>query len=645
MVARSCEPQIRYDLAAGTGSDPYTGLDRFGRVIDLLWRNYGTSEDVVRIKHGYDRAGNRLYREDPLALAHGVDMDEAYRYDGLYQLKTFTRGALSAQKTAIAAPTFRQTWDFDATGNWSRFREDRDADGKWDLDQTRQHNAANEITAIDASVGDLWISPTHDRAGNMLRIPQPNDPTKQFTLKWDAWNRLVRVSDAESTVAEYSYDGRNYRILKRVYRDPSDPLTLLTFPLSHYTYHTNDWRVIEDHSTTESPAPRPESLAAGSQHIWGLRYIDDLILRDRNADGVATTGTYGLAASGLEERLYALQDPNWNMVAISGTDGAVVERYRYAAYGKCQTLHAEFTDRSGTARDWSSLYTGRESDRETELYYYRARFYDAITGQFVARDPLGYPDGDANARRYLASRPTVRNDPLGLAVDLNVPCRTLTQSTIWLSFDDCTADQRRTLSDRMCAAAQGAGKAVDEIGTVSEFYGEGAPVYAEHRAIVNRVLPYLNAYFGTPTGEQNPGGFRAVGHVGKSDLVRIAATMATVSSAFYGRIGLECECSCSGDLSLYVYSGPVIGFLTGSDIHVCPRFWNLEARRQSARLLHEISHYYAGTEDFGYVDVPGGVTHAPQMSNPSREGRIELCSAELIQNAATYEAVYYALFL
>jgi RHS repeat-associated protein len=414
MVASSCEPQIRYDLAAGTGSDPYTGLDRFGRVVDLLWRNCGTAEDAVRIKHGYDRAGNRLYREDPVALTHGVDMDEGYTYDGLYQLKTFTRGALSAAKTAIAAPTFRQAWDFDATGNWSRFREDKDADAKWDLDQTRQHNAANEITAIEASVGDLWISPTHDRAGNMLRIPQPKVPTKQFALKWDAWNRLVRVSDVESTVAEYAYDGRNYRIVNRVYRDPSDPLSVLAFPLSHHAYYSSDWRLLEERLGTVAAADR--------QHVWGLRYIDDLILRDRNADGDSPTGAYGLTASGLEERLYALQDPNWNVVAISGTDGTIAERYSYAAYGKCGVLHAEFTDRSGTAWDWSSLYTGREFDGEAGLYYYRARNYGPELGTFHSSDPIQYKSKDVNLYRYVRNSPIHRVDPMGLT---SYPCSPL----------------------------------------------------------------------------------------------------------------------------------------------------------------------------------------------------------------------------
>jgi hypothetical protein len=50
------EPDLRMDLAHGGGSDPYDGpMDRFDRVTDLLWYDYGASEDAERILHGYDR--------------------------------------------------------------------------------------------------------------------------------------------------------------------------------------------------------------------------------------------------------------------------------------------------------------------------------------------------------------------------------------------------------------------------------------------------------------------------------------------------------------------------------------------------------------------------------------------------------------
>jgi RHS repeat-associated protein len=39
---------------------------------------------------------------------------------------------------------------------------------------------------------------------------------------------------------------------------------------------------------------------------------------------------------------------------------------------------------------------GRELDRETGLYYYRARYYDPKVGRFISEDPIGFSAGDTN---------------------------------------------------------------------------------------------------------------------------------------------------------------------------------------------------------------------------------------------------------
>ena len=48
-------------------------------------------------------------------------------------------------------------------------------------------------------------------------------------------------------------------------------------------------------------------------------------------------------------------------------------------------------------------FTGREYDPETGLYYYRARYYDASTGRFISKDPIGFYGGDTNLYRYVDS--------------------------------------------------------------------------------------------------------------------------------------------------------------------------------------------------------------------------------------------------
>jgi YD repeat-containing protein len=244
------EPQVKLDYTF----ENYGGFDRFGRIVDQRWQNYATTTDLDRYQYGYDRAGNRTYRRNMTT----TERDEYYTYDGLNRLIRADRGNLDATKLRIVGlPEHQESWSLDPTGNWSGYRQ-RDA-GRTVLDHARAHNAANEVLGFAASVGASWSSPTHDRAGNMTQLPKPADPTEPLTLRWDAWNRLVKVSDAVGVVSEYSYDGRKYRILNRVYRDPSDPLSALSSPLARHFYHNTRWQAIEERVGDSPPRQSAQS--------------------------------------------------------------------------------------------------------------------------------------------------------------------------------------------------------------------------------------------------------------------------------------------------------------------------------------------------------------------------------------------------
>ena len=64
------------------------------------------------------------------------------------------------------------------------------------------------------------------------------------------------------------------------------------------------------------------------------------------------------------------------------------------------------------------LFTGRELDSETLLYYYRARTYDPVQGRFKQLDPIGYADG-WNLYSYVTSSPTNWTEPSGLQANIN----------------------------------------------------------------------------------------------------------------------------------------------------------------------------------------------------------------------------------
>jgi len=390
------QPDVRYDLAHGAGSDPYDGpVDRFGRVTDLLWYDYGASADLLRFKHGYDRASNRLYREE----ADTSDLDQLYSYDDVNRLVQSEEGTLSLGKDSISSLNFKQQWSLDATGNWSAFKEDDDGDSTWDLEQTRTSNAVNEITDVSETTGPGWITPAYNRAGNMTTIPRPADPTQSYAATYDAWNRLVKLEEGQNTVAEYAFDGAKRLVVRKKYAPGSLSQT-------RHFYHTAAWQTIEE---------RLESggnilSTADRQFTWGLRYIDDLVCRTVNS-----------------VHDYAYQDANWNVVLSSSALARVV----YEPYGQ---IRSTCPAASGDLDAWQHYFAGYRRDEDTGLYLVRHRVYQPELGCWVQRDPIGFAAGDVNRHRYVLNVPTRLVDSTGL-VPITCRCKAVSYGGFQGSVD------------------------------------------------------------------------------------------------------------------------------------------------------------------------------------------------------------------
>ncbi|QDU60279.1 tRNA(Glu)-specific nuclease WapA precursor [Planctomycetes bacterium Pan216] len=87
--------------------------------------------------------------------------------------------------------------------------------------------------------------------------------------------------------------------------------------------------------------------------------------------------------------------------------GAIVNHIDYSAFG---TILAQ-TDTSMGDRIG---FTGREIDNGTQLYYYRARFYNSSMGRFISMDPISFAGHQTNLYTYVANSPTITTDPTGL---------------------------------------------------------------------------------------------------------------------------------------------------------------------------------------------------------------------------------------
>jgi RHS repeat-associated protein len=233
----------------------------------------------------------------------------------------------------------------------------------------------------------------------MIEAPQPGAEGTKHKLKYDAWNRLVKVTDnADATIAEYRYDGILRRITKLVPHGESN------WDRTDY-YYNESWQCLEERfagnvSTENRDTP---ATAAKVQCVWDIRYIDAPVLRWRDTGGDPD----------LDETLYYCNDANMNVTALVNTSGQVVERYTYDPYGKATFRAPDWSEITwANSKQSEILYCGYRFDPETGLCHVRHRYYHPTLG-WTQRDPGGYMEV-LTLYLYVASRPCTFLDPSGL---------------------------------------------------------------------------------------------------------------------------------------------------------------------------------------------------------------------------------------
>lgn len=101
---------------------------------------------------------------------------------------------------------------------------------------------------------------------------------------------------------------------------------------------------------------------------------------------------------------YYQQDAHGSTRVLTSSTGAVVASYTYDSYGNLK-------GQTGTV-DTPLRWDGQYQDRESGLYYLRARFYDPATAQFVSADPAVALTRSAYG--YVNDNPLNGYDPTGL---------------------------------------------------------------------------------------------------------------------------------------------------------------------------------------------------------------------------------------
>lgn len=248
----------------------------------------------------------------------------------------------------------------------------------------------------------------------------------QFRYEYDGEGNLFRKTDiATEAVTTYTYDHRN-RLVSDEERDAGGVLQTRV----RFVYDVDGRRiakvvgdsVVHTVYNGDNAWADANGMGIDAHYLFG-NGIDELLARQREGEG---------AVFYLTDRLGTVRD-------LANALGSLVNHVEYGSFGSVVV-------QSNAAAGDRYLFTGREYDLESGLYYYRARHFDPTVGRFTSRDPLVFDSGDLNLYRFVSNSPLEYTDPTGRSFVGNVILRSY-------AFAVVTSIVTRTWARTQCSSA------------------------------------------------------------------------------------------------------------------------------------------------------------------------------------------------
>lgn len=276
-------------------------------------------------------------------------------------------------------------------------------------DTLTSYDQRNLVTAVNHKKGSssfAQMSYGRDKAGNIVQesttLPlSPLFSKGTVNAAYNAVNQLVtRGADTYTYDADGNLTGiSGSKALTAIY-DQENRLTAITLNgvTTNYTYNGLGLRTM---------------AVTGTQVINSYYDASGRLLFQSDAGGQITAYYFysgrrpiamGTPSGGY---YYYHYDSTGNTIALTDGSGAVVSAYTYAPFGK-------ITNQTGSIAN-PFTYKGAYGvmDDGDGLYFMTHRYYDASTGKFMQKDPVGIVAGTANLYMYVHDNPINFKDPKG----------------------------------------------------------------------------------------------------------------------------------------------------------------------------------------------------------------------------------------
>jgi RHS repeat-associated protein len=281
---------------------------------------------------------------------------DVYGYDAVDQVTSVAYDATTPSSGSTGADR-TVGYSLDATGNRTAVTDTVNGNTSYAA------NNLNEYTSVGGSAFH------YDGNGNLT--------SGNGTFVYDSQNRLTSATVAVTTET-FGYDSKN-RVVQRI--NNGTPLYLIY----------DGWDLIEE---------RDGSGNVLASYVHGAKE-DELLSK------ITPSGT-----------VYYHHNALGSVTDLTNASGALVEKYKYDAYGTAAITDGSGNPLTGSAYGNRFMFTGREYLAKTGLYDYRKRVYSPSLGRFLQTDPLRFDAGDVNIYRYCGNNPMNGTDGTGLSVTL-----------------------------------------------------------------------------------------------------------------------------------------------------------------------------------------------------------------------------------
>ena len=289
---------------------------------------------------------------------------------------------------------------------------------------------------------------TRDDLGRITQISETADgSSKTLNYVYDTAGRLIEAKKDGSVTAKYVYDSNGNRLAKVVGSDSTKGIydeqdRLLQYGNEHYLYNKNGYLTTKYSGldTTKYTYDNLGNLLLVSlPDGTNIEYVVDANNRRiaKKVDGnvvkrwlfsgeltpIAELDSIGNVTArfvyGTKSNVpdYVIKnDTTYKVVSdhlgsvrevINLTTGALVKKVDYDEYGVVLSQTGNVEMPFG--------YTGGLYEEQTKLVRFGARDYNATTGRWNAKDPIGFNGGDYNLYGYVITDPINKNDNQGLS--------------------------------------------------------------------------------------------------------------------------------------------------------------------------------------------------------------------------------------